>query len=386
VVLVLLIASCAGVHAVELINPAGVTLDASAQFFPVGNLANSSGLSGPADITNYTGITHAGASGSTAWVTNAFFPEYYSGGVPPVMTFDLGGLYKVSDLVVWGYHFGSPNNNEAKTFDVEFSTDGANFGGLVTVNHARTAANQETLPLGGDTLASHVRLTITDNHYQTPGAAGGDRVGLGEVKFIGSNADISSGKAYSYTVLPRFSGGTYYFDDPHVQVPGTFDTGDLTDGLTFSGTPTIPVVSTIVGWGDPVTIATDVIIDLAGDYYVEGVRLGTHTYSPYANGAPDDVLISFSTTGTDPGDFFGSILTQFAAPPANGHHDLDVFFARVQARYVKLAFDGGAVLTGNTPNKWMLDEVTVVGEYIPEPATVSLALLGMALLARRRRK
>ena len=33
----------------------------------------------------------------------------------------------------------------------------------------------------------------------------------------------------------------------------------------------------------------------------------------------------------------------------------------VSARYVKLVFDGGAVVTGGVPNKWMLDEVTIEG-------------------------
>jgi len=386
--LALLVASCACVHAVELLTPTGVTLDAGSQFFSVQNLRNDSGLSGAADIANYTSITHGNASGSTAWTTNASGGDYYAApiGPTPVMTFDLGGLFMVSDLVVWGYHFGSSNNNEAKTFDATFSTDGANFGGLRTVDHARTAWNQETLSFGGSTLASHVRLTITDNHFGTPGAAGGDRVGLGEVKFIGSDADISTGKPYSHLVLPQYAGGTYYFDDTHVQVPNVFGTGELTDGITHPSAvaPTVPAQNALMAW-DPANVATEMIIDLQGDYYVEGVRLGAHTWSPYANGAPDDVDILISTTGTAPGDFGDIASAAFPAPPGNGHYDLDVFFDRVHAKYVKLAFDGGAVLSGNTPNKWMLDEATVYGEYIPEPASLSLLLLGAALLKRRRR-
>ena len=36
-----------------------------------------------------------------------------------------------------------------------------------------------------DRAANTVRLTIIDNHFASPGAAGGDRVGLGEVRFLG---------------------------------------------------------------------------------------------------------------------------------------------------------------------------------------------------------
>ena len=60
-----------------------------------------------------------------------------------------------------------------------------------------------------------------------------------------------------------------------------------------------------------------------------------------------------------------------------------------KARYVRFAFNGGAVLTGNTTNKWMLDELTVFGNPTPEPATLGLfamAIVGCATARWRRRR
>jgi len=204
--------------------------------------------------------------------------------------------------------------------------------------------------------------------------------------------NLSAGKTYSYSVLPTFSGGTFYLDDPHVQLAGVFDTGDLTDGVTFPAiAPTTGPANTIVGWGDPVTIATEIIFDLGHLSKVDGVVLGTHTWAPFANGAPNDVVLSFSETGTAAGDFGNPINAAFLASdvPANGHHDLGVPAGGVLGRYVKLSFDGGAVLTGNTPNKWMLDEVTINGSLVPEPSTfalIALGLLSLGLVGWRRRR
>ena len=107
-----------------------------------------------------------------------------------MVTLKLAGVHQLSDFVYWGY---AGNNNEAKTFDLEFSSDGgATYGAPVTVTSAvRANTGQLTLPLGGTFEADTVRITMTDNHRDTPGAAGGDRVGLGEIKFIGTSAPRS---------------------------------------------------------------------------------------------------------------------------------------------------------------------------------------------------
>lgn len=171
----------------QWIVPSSVTTNV-AEFFPAVNLINGGGL--PANLTfaNYHSASHDAASGSTAWVTEAPGVDYFATGSPaPVLTLRLGALYQLTDLVVWGYHFGSPNNNEAKSLTLEFSVDGGGtYANPVQLEHARTAAGVETLALGGTHAADTVRITITDNHFGTAGAAGGDRVGLGEIRFIGT--------------------------------------------------------------------------------------------------------------------------------------------------------------------------------------------------------
>lgn len=176
-----------------LVTPAAVTLDAGTEFYPVIRLIDNSGLPSVPDIGNYGSMQHATTNPNTAWVTNGSGADYFAApvGETPVLTFDLGGLYDLSALVVWGLMFDVENNNEAKEIVLEFSRDGGiSFGDTVNVTHQRSAIDQETISLGGSYLADTVRMTIVDNHYGTPGAPGGDRVGLGEVKFIsGVNVD-----------------------------------------------------------------------------------------------------------------------------------------------------------------------------------------------------
>ncbi len=206
----------------------------------------------------------------------------------------------------------------------------------------------------------------------------------------GESVNISLGKTYSYSTLPTFSGGTFYLDDTHVQAVNTFSTGQLTNGLTMpsAGDPTSPVVNEIAGWGDPASVGTQIIFDLGTQFGVDRVRLGTHTFAAFANGAPDGVQVSFSNTGTAPGDFGAGVAASFLSSqvPSNGHWDLDVNFAKTTARFVKLTFDGGAILSGNTANKWNLDEVTIFGTTIPEPASLALLAFAALPLAMRRRR
>ncbi|MCA9050947.1 MAG: hypothetical protein KDA89_19555, partial [Planctomycetaceae bacterium] len=114
--------------------------------------------------------------------------DYFAqGGTAPELTFTLDSLQAITDLVVWGFHFDRPENNEAAAFTVEFSTDnGRSFGNAVMVTHNRTESASEIIPLGGTFVANAVRVTVTDNHFgnDAQGETGGDRVGLGEVRFL----------------------------------------------------------------------------------------------------------------------------------------------------------------------------------------------------------
>ena len=186
--------------AAVLVTPTGVTAaltfsppSPGINFFPVGNIINDSGLSGAADIGNYTTITHSAASASTAWTTDDPAPGggdwFAEGNAPVALLLPLGGTYSLTDFVFWGYHFGAGNGNEARAFTVEFSINGgASFGSSVNVEQplgSLAVANSATLSFGGAFTADTVRVTITDNQGGG-GPAGGDRLGLGEVKFIGT--------------------------------------------------------------------------------------------------------------------------------------------------------------------------------------------------------
>ena len=190
-----------------LVTPSNV--DSSTDGSDIGDssqLNDDSGLSDTPTGVNYTTVTHALADEENAWFTadpGGPGSDYYNFGSTPELTFDFGEALSLTDLVVWGFSDGGPNNNEAKSFTVEFSTDGGgSYYDSVQVTHARTGVNQETISFGGAYLANYVRITITDNHFGTPGGTGGERVGLGEVKFLSGQGFDQRGEGF-----PRISGG-----------------------------------------------------------------------------------------------------------------------------------------------------------------------------------
>lgn len=173
-----------------LITPTGVTTNGVSEFFSATNLINNSGLSATADATNYTSITHTAASATTAWTTNNpnGVGDYFlttNPGTLPVFTFTLPEVTNLNQMVAWGYHFGASNGNEARKFLVEFSEDGGTtYPNSVTVESPAgefMISNSRTFDFGGAYNADTVRVSMLDNHFGT--GAGGDRVGLGEIKF-----------------------------------------------------------------------------------------------------------------------------------------------------------------------------------------------------------
>ena len=171
-----------------LITPVAVTSDSSAtDLFPATNLINNSGLSPAPTLETYRAARHDSASPSRAWATTAprGVRDYFAGRTPdPVLTFVLPEVYQITHLVVWGFYYTSPNNSEASAFTLEFSSNGgATWSGLENVTHQQTAQESEAIPLRRRFQANAVRITITDNHYASRGI-GGERVGLGEIKFI----------------------------------------------------------------------------------------------------------------------------------------------------------------------------------------------------------
>lgn len=167
----------------QLITPVALTVNAGSEFFPADNLINDSGLSGPANLGNYLGVTHAASSSGNAWVTDAFFPDYYSGGgVIPVMTFELGDEFDLTDLVAWNYSI--PGNAAREMMLLFLTDDGTTLTGMATVEIPQAGGPVHTISLGDTFTADTVQALFTTNW--TGFGAGGDRVGLAELKFIGS--------------------------------------------------------------------------------------------------------------------------------------------------------------------------------------------------------
>lgn len=191
-------------HAAVLVTPSSIAYtvvpeqeDEGNNLATEANLINSSGLTGTPDITNYATTTHSAVSLSApgnVWATidpGAGGGDFYTqGGIPPVFTMSLDQTYDLTDFVYWGYFFGTTaNGNEGRQFQLEFSTDGgATFPASTTVESPLgtiAVADANTLSLGSTFQADLVRMTVLDNHFGATGINGGDRVGLGEIRFIG---------------------------------------------------------------------------------------------------------------------------------------------------------------------------------------------------------
>jgi hypothetical protein len=177
-------------------------------------VVNNSGLT-PAvnagdSLAAAQGAVHAYTGYLESWVTNASTADYFETGggnaSPPTVVFDLGTDTAISNIILWQYQNdggGAANvGNHTRTLDLRFNaafegsasflgpattltmlpvTDGDGLGNGNDLNGSNTA---QTFSLGG--TARYVQLTVTDNYRNFQGiTAGGDRAGLGEVRFFG---------------------------------------------------------------------------------------------------------------------------------------------------------------------------------------------------------
>jgi hypothetical protein len=156
------------------------------------NIINGSGLSAAPTVANVATVTHDAVllSGSgNAWATidtGAGGGDFYAqGGNAPVFTFNLGGSYSVTDFAIWGYHFNGNNANHPKNITLEFSLNGGGSFGTpvnIVVPNAGAFNSADVVNFSAQT-ADFVRMTVTDNYFGS--YAGGDRVGIAEVRFMG---------------------------------------------------------------------------------------------------------------------------------------------------------------------------------------------------------
>lgn len=173
--------------------------------FPAGNLIDGSGLSTTPTGTNYVTVTHAAASGTTAWVTQAPGADWYAvpGAPNPTFVFNLGSSQTLKGVATWGYHFGSGNGNEARAFTLEFSNDGGATWSAPTSTITRgLSASAAAVNSFTPVTANAVRMVVTDNNAGF--AAGGDRVGLGEVRFLSQLTNPSAPYSTNLVQNPSF--------------------------------------------------------------------------------------------------------------------------------------------------------------------------------------
>ena len=191
----------------EMITPTSVSIATGDEVsgYEIGHLIDDSGLSATATPTNYTSITST-SNAADVWLStnpNGNDPATYfdSGVADPVIEFTLAEMTVINSFIAWGYDGGSSSGVAAGT--IAFSADGGTTYGTVYNFNIGTAISDPSsgaVEILGDlnVIANYVKLTITENHKTLgAGVAGGDRVGLGEVKFIGETFDISYNGSWS---------------------------------------------------------------------------------------------------------------------------------------------------------------------------------------------
>lgn len=132
---------------------------------------------------------------STSWGTSTHTSDYFgSGGTPPVLTIDLGDVYRLTDAAFWNYGL---SGNDVKSFSLTFSTDGTNYGTSTSLTAAvpPTPAHWGVIAEEDFALttvaARYVKMTITANWQggtcaNSEAAVGGDRVGFRDIQFNGT--------------------------------------------------------------------------------------------------------------------------------------------------------------------------------------------------------
>ncbi len=120
------------------------------------------------------------------WYSKANGGDYFAAGTTPVLTIDLGGSYSLSGVAFWNYNV---YGNSTKTFTLEFSTDGLNYGSSTNFTSG-TPVNTPTYFLQEDyalstVTARYVKMTVTDSWCDGVNP-GGDRVGFADIQFAGT--------------------------------------------------------------------------------------------------------------------------------------------------------------------------------------------------------
>ncbi|MES2706847.1 MAG: hypothetical protein V4726_09620 [Verrucomicrobiota bacterium] len=188
--LIIFLLSAISARAAVFFSPVGITSANSTVYttYALSNLYQGAGVGFEAAEPHKAPVT--GGAGFN-WVTIAPNPvaDYYTAFPAPVLIIDLGQNRLLSEISIWGYSSG--NTNGVKDFSLRFATDAegpAGFGASIAYNPGFEALFDLTLrdsnSFSQNVTARYVEMTITDNWAGFQGtAAGGDRVGMGEIAF-----------------------------------------------------------------------------------------------------------------------------------------------------------------------------------------------------------
>jgi len=204
---IVLSALATGIGMSAVILPTYVSGSSSPDSFDVATpakLLDNSGLSANVPdgdtLSHALSVTHSYNGGWTeSWVTNSSGngTDYFASESNPIIVFDLGSDQEVGSAIIWQYQNnggGSTNlGNNARLIDIRFNTEA---DGSTDFNDPPTEITVKNVTqLGGTNSAQlfsfpskptarYIQFEVTDNYYGQPDiTTGGDRVGLGEVRF-----------------------------------------------------------------------------------------------------------------------------------------------------------------------------------------------------------
>lgn len=176
-----------------------------------GKMVDNSGMTPQVNtgdsLSSALAATHVFGGFAESWVTNGVNPDYYGGGnEPPTFVFDLEQDTFLDAMVLWTYQNdggGNPDGagyrvgNQVREIELQFNTEAQGsdaFAGPTTTIFVapRPTAPNDAQGFGIDATARYVLMRVVDNHFGNPDgfdvhpSIGGDRVGIGEVRFHGT--------------------------------------------------------------------------------------------------------------------------------------------------------------------------------------------------------
>lgn len=166
----------------------------------INNSAMSVAVNTGDSIPSALAATHAFDGGFTeSYVSNASGADYFILNSGASIVYDLtgGGNTAVNAAIFWQYQnnggTGTAIGNQAKDVEIRVNTEaqgsavfgGSVFNGILDNTIDTGEPNPAQLVSFGSTVSGrYIEVTFTDNHVGSPGVtAGGDRVGIGEVRF-----------------------------------------------------------------------------------------------------------------------------------------------------------------------------------------------------------